>query len=108
MFEIGQRVVCVKPAESVWFAGMPQEFVPENLPVTGWVYTIREIVMGSDQPGGPHWTEAPGLVGLIFHEIRNEPRLTTNGYGEQAFHEDDFMPLDGQEEQTETKAAVTA
>ncbi len=70
---------------------------------------IREIVMGSMELGGPHWTAAPGLIGLIFEEIRNEKRLTTNGPDtEQAFHENDFMPLQEQEERTDAMAAVTS
>lgn len=107
MFEIGQRVVCVKPAEAVWFPGIPEEHVPEHLPVTGGIYTIREIVTGSAEPGGPHWTEAPGLIGLIFEEIVNEKRLTTNGPGqEQAFHEIDFMPLIERDETVATDIAM--
>jgi hypothetical protein len=39
------------------------------------------------------------LIGLIFVEIVNERRFTTNGENqEQAFHEDNFMPLDRLEE----------
>ncbi|MGX7706331.1 hypothetical protein [Methylobacterium sp. Gmos1] len=106
MFEIGQRVVCTKPAEAVWFPGAPADLVPKNLPVTGGIYTIRDIVMGSDVPDGPHWTQAPCIVGLIFEEIRNEPRLTTNGPDqEQAFHEDDFMPLGEREDASSIGAA---
>jgi len=104
MFEIGMRVVCTKPAEAVWFPDIPPELCPEHVPVTGGIYTIRDIVMGSSELGGKPWTEAPGIVGLIFEEIRNEPRLTTNGPDqEQAFHEDDFMPLDERDD-----AVVTA
>lgn len=102
MFEIGQRVVCVKPAEAKWFPGIPPDLCPKNLPVTGGIYTIRDIVTGSIEPDGPHWTAAPGLIGLIFEEIVNELRLTTNGpRTEQAFHENDFMPLNEQEEPLE-------
>ncbi|WP_378952112.1 hypothetical protein [Mesorhizobium sp. ANAO-SY3R2] len=100
MFEIGQRVVCVKPAENVWFPGLPVELRPEHVPVTGGIYTIRDILMGSPEPGGPHWTKAPGLIGLVFEEIVNAKRFTTNGPNtEQAFHDIDFMPLDDGEEQ---------
>lgn len=103
MFEVGQRVVCVKPAESEWFPGIPPELAPKHVPVTGGIYTIREIVTGSHEPDGPHWTKSPGLVGLIFHEIRNPKRLTTNGPDqEQAFHEDDFMPLNEREQGAES------
>lgn len=98
MFEIGQRVVCVKSAEEVWFPGIPPELCPKHVPVTGSIYTIRDIVIGSDKPGGPHWTKAPGFIGLIFEEIVNERCLTTNGMGEQAFHDHNFMPLDKREE----------
>lgn len=102
MFEIGQRVVCIKPAEEAWFANVPAEYCPKYVPETGGIYTIREIITGSDQPGGPHWTKAPGLIGLIFHEIVNEKRLTTNGENqEQAFDENNFMPLDERPEQVE-------
>lgn len=94
MFEIGQRVVCVKPAEEVWFPDIPADLCPKHVPETGGVYTIREIVTGSAEPGGPHWTAAPGYVGLIFDEIVNEKRLTTNGPDqEQAFWEGNFLPL---------------
>lgn len=99
MFEIGMRVVCTKPAEAEWFLGIPPEFCPTHMPVTGGIYTIRDIVMGAYELDGKPWTEAPGIVGLIFHEIRNEPTFTTNGrVEEQSFHEDDFMPLDGRTE----------
>ena len=85
MFEIGQRVVCVKPAEEVWFAGIPPELCPKNVP-------------------GPHWTKAPEFIGLILEEIRNEPRFTTNGDNvEQAFWEGNFMPLDSIEKTSETE-----
>lgn len=102
MFEIGQRVVCIKPVEEKWFEGIPADLCPEHFPVTGGVYTIREIVMGSAEPGGPHWTAAPSLIGLIFREIVNEKRFTTNGHNqEQAFDENNFMPLDERSEQVE-------
>lgn len=109
MFEIGQRVVCVKPATSEWYPGIPADLAPKNLPVTGGIYTIREIVMGSTEPGGPHWTESPGIIGLIFKEIVNEKRLTTNGPDrEQAFDENDFIPLDEQAVHSVVLAAVTS
>lgn len=109
MFEIGQRVVCVKPYDAEWFPGIPPELCPKHLPVTGEVYTIREIVTGSVEPGGPHWTKAPGLIGLIFKEIVNEKRLTTNGENqEQAFHEDNFMPLDSREIVEDVRQGVDA
>lgn len=102
MFEIGQRVVCVKPAEAEWFPGIPPDLCPKNVPVTGGIYTIRDIITGSIEPGGAHWTAAPGLVGLILKEVVNEPRLTTNGpRTEQAFYENDFMPLIEREEPLE-------
>lgn len=95
MFEIGQRVVCVKPIEETWFGDVPVEFRPAHVPVTGEIYTIREVVTGSNEVGGAHWTKAPGFIGLMFHEIVNEKRLTTNGENqEQAFWEGNFMPLD--------------
>jgi hypothetical protein len=95
MFEIGQRVVCVKPLEEDWFGDVPPEFRPEHVPVTGEVYTIREIVSGSAEVGGAHWTKAPGFIGLILVEIVNAKRFTTNGENqEQAFWEGNFMPLD--------------
>ena len=76
------------------FPGVPKELVPKNLPIPGRVYTIREIVTGSDAVNGQHWTEAPGIVGLIFEELRNDRRLTTNGPDqEQAFDEGELMPL---------------
>jgi len=107
MFEIGQRVVCMKPREEEWFGDIPMDMRPRYVPVTGEVYTIREIVTGSAVPGGPHWTKAPGLIGLIFIEIVNEKRLTTNGDNqEQAFHEDNFMPLDRLEEAETAKREV--
>lgn len=109
MFEIGQKVVCVKPADAVWFPGIPAELAPKNVPETGVIYTIRDIVMGSAEPGGPHWTKAPGLIGLIFEEIVNEKRETTNGPNcEQAFHDIDFMPLDTREEIVSLEARVPA
>jgi hypothetical protein len=109
MFELGQRVVCVKPAEGVWFGDMESGFRPKNVPESGGVYTIREVVMGSTVPGGPHWTKAPGLVGLIFEEVVNERRLTTNGEDqEQAFDEHEFMPLDEREETQDTRIEVNA
>lgn len=109
MFEIGQRVVCVKPAEAVWFPNTDPELCPKHLPETGGIYTIRDIVMGSDQPDGPHWTKAPGLIGLIFEEIVNDPCFTTNGPGvEQAFHEIDFMPLDERAEAATRRTEVVA
>jgi hypothetical protein len=99
MFEIGQCVVCTKPAEETWFGDIPLVMRPRYVPETGEIYTIREIVTGSDQPGGPHWTKAPGLIGLLLVEIVNERRFTTNGDDqEQAFWEGNFMPLDGREE----------
>lgn len=107
MFEIGQKVVCVKPAEAEWLPGVSRRFVPENVPVTGEIYTIRGIVTGSEEPGGPHWTKAPGIIGLLLVEIVNEPRWTTNGErDEQAFHENDFMPLDDQEAAVVREAKV--
>lgn len=109
MFEIGQRVVCVKPLEEDWFANVPLDMRPRYVPVTGEVYTIREIVTGSDKPGGPHWTKAPGLIGLILVEIVNEKTLTTNGDNqEQAFWEGNFMPLDDVDDLTTTKLEVVA
>jgi hypothetical protein len=109
MFEIGQRVVCVKPHDEVWFGDIPIELRPHFVPVTGEVYTIREIVTGSVEPGGPHWTKAPGLIGLIFKEIVNEKRVTTNGPGnEQAFWEGNFMPLDSREETEVAKREAVA
>ena len=109
MFEIGQRVVCVKPLEEDWFANVPVDMRPQYVPVTGEIYTIREIVTGSDQPGGPHWTKAPGLIGLLLVEVVNEKRFTTNGDNqEQAFWEGNFMPLDEREESVETKQEAMA
>ena len=108
MFEIGQRVVCVKPREERWFPGIPEDLCPRYVPITGEVYTIREIVTGSAEVGGPHWTKGPGLIGLIFQEIVNEKRFTTNGDAEQAFHEDNFLPLDRREEVEIVKQEVEA
>lgn len=109
MFEIGMRVVCVKPVEAEWFVGIPEEMRPKHVPVTGGIYTIREIVTGSAEPGGPHWTKQPGLMGFTFKEIVNERRFTTNGHDqEQAFHEDNFMPLLERDEPVETATELVA
>lgn len=104
MFEIGQRVVCTKPLEEDWFGDIPVDMRPRYVPITGEIYTIRDIVTGSDKVGGPHWTKAPGFIGLLLEEIVNEKRFTTNGENtEQAFWEGNFMPLDRLEETEATK-----
>ncbi len=108
MFEIGQRVVCVKPEEHDWGHDLPGRCIPMHLPKTGCVYTVREVIMGSDKLGGPHWTSAPGEIGLLLEEIRNEPTKTTNGWAEQAFHENDFMPLYEEPSSVERKVAEVA
>jgi hypothetical protein len=109
MFEIGQKVVCVKPADAAWFPDIPADLVPKNQPETGGVYTIRDIIMGSDKPDGPHWTKAPGVIGLIFEEVVNEKRLTVNGPNrEQGFDEADFMPLWASEDEIVRLCEMTA
>lgn len=109
MFEIGQRVVCVKPHDEEWFGDVPIELRPRYVPVTGEVYTIRDVVTGSIEPGGAHWTKAPGFIGLILKEIVNEKRFTTNGHNnEQAFWEGNFMPLDSRDVTETAKREVVA
>lgn len=76
MWHIGQRVVCVDD----------KGFNEKGLiyPIKGKVYTIREVKY---YPDGDFYS-------FRLEEIVNQPKEYKQGYGEKAFREFRFKPLD--------------
>ncbi len=74
-FHIGQKVICnrsnVRPSPYI-----------EIIPIKGNVYTVRGHAVSG------------GLIGIYLEEIINAPAKYEDSFGEMAFAEDKFSPIE--------------
>lgn len=72
---VGMKVVCI---DGKWLNNV----FDDELPASGYIYTIREIHHDDD-----------GFMGLTFLEIVNEENLYAQGYFERTFDHTNFKPI---------------